>query len=214
MDIVDKVFQSLNLSYDADKERAHTASVRQKESLARRKARLGIFGGVAAVVVAGVGLAIAMPRVFNGQTAADSDVTVVFKEDEQPIAELIVKKVENLEAENAKPDDETAQETVAEPAKAVSEEKAVVNAARRNVNSSAGAGKTTTIVTNGTKTETVVHVIDSGEKVDQGTNGCKAVETGSTGVVLWCDEAPTAAPTEDDETDEPEQGEDEVEAED
>lgn len=214
MDIVDKVFENLNLGYDADKEREKAARARQKESLARRKVRLGVLGGVATVVVAGVGLALWLPQ-SSQSTVAGSDIAVVFNEDEQPIAEVIVRKVAEATEDTADEATDTATEETAESVSepASTETASVVNAARSAVARKANSTvKTQTVTT--PSTETIVHVIDSGEQVDQGVNDdCRAIPTGSTGIVLWCNNSAAAA-TEDDEADEPQESEDEVETED
>ncbi len=206
MDIIDRVFENLNIGYDADRERTQTAKLRQKESQARRNTRLGIFGGIVAVLAAGVGLAVWLPNI-GGQTAANSDIKIVFNEDEQPVIDTITVAADAADAaevaeENAE-EGEAAEEAVAE------ENTEVVTNTVRGYGGGAASTSRQTVTSTGTKTEVIVHTIDSGEKIDQGDNDCQAVSTGSTGVVLWCSNS-TAAPTEENVVDEPEQsGEDE-----
>ena len=206
MDIVDKVFENLNLNYDAAKERSHIAKLRQKESLSRQKLRLGLFGGATAIVVAGVSAAIILPKALN-QTSADSDISVVFNESDQPISEIIFKAVEDTTAANTTSnEDDHEQQTAVE----TNESTAIINAARHNT-----PQKNTTTQRTTTVEETIIHVIDSGEQVDQGSNDkCHAIETGSTGVVLWCEDQSAPTSSENNESNQPTESQDSINTED
>ncbi len=215
MDIIDRVFENLNIGYDADRERTQTAKMRQKESQARRNTRLGIFGGIVAVLAAGVGLAMWLPNI-GGQTAADSDIRVVFDEDSQPVVDTIVKAIAETEAA-MESTEETAEE-VETTEEVATEESTKVVTNTNTVRSYTGGKKVVNVprqveTSTGTKTEIIVHTIDSGEKIDQGNNDCQAVSTGSTGVVLWCNNS-AAVPTEEHTADEPEQSEEDEKNED
>lgn len=153
MDIVDKVFEGLSLTDQADKARKITAHKRKKELRKRTYIRLAAFGSVAAVIVGLIttGIIVNLPK----GTSAESEIEVSF-----PTSDESEEKVETEEKteEEAKPAEETPK----------TEEKPAATSTKKT--STKSTKKTSTPATT-TTTKTVKSQLDSnGEKTDQGSS--------------------------------------------
>lgn len=180
MDIVDKVFEGLSLSDQADKTRKITAHQRKKEMRKRLHLRLGILMGSAAAVIGltVTGVILSAPK----GSVADSDVEVEFS---TPVVEEEA-IVETVEVSTEKSEDATEATPV------------TTTKTSAPVTTKKTPTKQTTTVT--PKTTKILNVLDSnGEKLDQGSNNCRTLN----GNLLMCDNnvTPAAGADEGDKTD-------------
>ena len=155
MDIVDKVFEGLSLSDQAEKARKITAHQRKKELRKRNYARVLALGSVAAVVVGLVatGVIVNLPK----GTSAESEIEVSFPETQEDTATT---EETEADAETETQTEEKNNETNSTPVKTTAKK-------------SQTAKKTAAATTSSeTTTTTVVNAIDSNaEKTDHGATG-------------------------------------------
>ena len=151
MDIVDKVFEGLSLTDQADKARRITAHKRKKELRKRTYVRLAALGSVAAVIIGLIttGIIINLPK----STSAEGEIEVSFPTSDE--------SEEKTEAE-----EKTEEETKpVEEAPKTEEKPATTSVKKTSSTKKTSTPSTTTVV------KTVKNQLDSnGEKTDQGSS--------------------------------------------